>query len=278
MALLPHTPDPPDRRIVAVLRVPVHELGCALPGRYEPVALRGQALVLIDYALRTPAPLVDTVAGSGAGALRRSLMRPLRLGRLQHHLAIRVPVRADGGEGPATFWVPRRFTSSRAAASSFAPRRDAARADRASFDLELEGFRLKLEVRTDHGRVVYLEGETSGDMGRSIFRRRRTLEELLDDWSGAYRPANWCAGLDRPHATTEGVSLHPMHLFSLQTSVLPELFPGIEESVELDCVLRQVSQRPALARTSRRAILEEFARKSRGDLDAPPAGAFSVRG
>lgn len=278
MALLPHTPDPPDRRIVAIVRVPVHELGCALPGRYEPVALRGQALVLIDYALRTPAPLVDTVAGAGAGALRRSLMRPLRLGRLQHHLAVRIPVRTDGGEGRTSFWVPRRFTSSHTAALALAPRRDAARAERASFRLELEGFHLELEVRTDAGRVVYLEGETSGDLGRSIFRRRRTVEELIDEWSGGYRPASWCAGLDRPHATTEGVSLHPMHLFALQTSVLPELFPGIEESVELDCVLRQVSQRPALARTSRRAYLEELARKGRGDLDAPPAGAFSVRG
>lgn len=255
MALFAHTPPPADRRLVAILRAPVHELGCSLPGTFEPVALRGQALILIDYALRTSA----------------------RLGSLAHHLAIRVPVRTDGGDGRTTMWVPRRYTSSRAAASALAPRRDAARAGRASFDLRLEGFHLELEVRTDQGRVVYLRGETSGDLGRSIFRRPRAVEDLLCEWSRAYRSAGWCAGLDRPDASAAHVALHPMHMHALQTSVLPELFPGIEEQVELDCVLRQVSQRPALARVSRRAYLEELARGGRGDLDAPPAGAFSVR-
>lgn len=279
MALLPHSSLPADRRIVAALRVPVQELGCSLPGALEPVALRGQALILIDYALRTPTALSAAPLGE-AGALARVAARiwPPRLTTLEHHLAIRVPVRTDGGEGRTTLWVPRRYTSSRAAACSIAPHRDAARAERASFELRLEGFHLELEVRGENGRVVYLEGETSGDMGRSIFRRPRTVEDLLDEWSCNYRAAGWCAGLDRPDVGSEHEALHPMHMHALQTSVLPELFPGIEEQVELDCVLRQVSQRPTPARTSRRAYLEELARKGRGDMDAPPAGAFCVRG
>jgi hypothetical protein len=281
MSILHHSPQPADRRLLAILRVPAQELGCSLPGTYEAVTLRGQALVLIDYALRAPARVVGEPAAPNASplaALRRGVDRiwPARLGLVQHHLAIRIPVRPSGGDTRTTLWVPRRYTSSRLAASALAPRGHTERARRASFDLRLEGFQLELEVRTEQGRVVFLRGEMGGDLDQSIFQHATVIESLLREWNVGYRHASWCAGLDRPDVTSDRVALHPMHMHAFQSAVLPELFPGIEETIELDCVLRQVSQRPAQARSSRRAYLEELARG--GDLDAPPAGAFSVWG
>jgi len=58
---------------------------------------------------------------------------------------------------------------------------------------------------------------------------------------------------------------------ALQDATLPELFPGVEDAVELDCALRQVGERTSPIRVQRPGLLRHLARP---DLDAPPAGAF----
>jgi hypothetical protein len=249
--------SPADRRLIALLRLPAHELACSLPGEFEPLAVAGQGLVLLDYAQR-PA----------LGGLRR---------RVHHHLALRVPVQSSAGDGLRSLWVPRRYSSARGATLPFARRGGAARAEHAHFELTLEGFHVELEVRTARGRVLYLRAETAGHIGPSLFRSPDEVDALLQRWSVGYRPAGLCGGLDRPCVPSERAALQPMLVHALQNATLPELFPGSEDAVELDCVLRQVRERP-LSRGLRQPTYFEKLALGRADLDAPPAGAFSVRG
>lgn len=249
--------SPADRRLMVLLRMPAHELACSLPGEFEPLAIAGQGLVLLDYAQR------PALCG-----LRR---------RTHHHLALRVPVQSSAGDGARSLWVPRRYTSSRIATLPFARGGSAARAEHAHFELALEGFHVELEVRTARGRVLYLRAETAGHMGPSLFRSPDEVDALLERWCDGYRPAGLCSGLDRPRVPRERAALQPMLVHALQNATLPELFPGVEDSVELDCVLRQVRERPLTRGLRRPSYLEKLA-LGRADLDAPPAGAFSVRG
>ncbi|MEZ5977813.1 MAG: hypothetical protein R3F34_06300 [Planctomycetota bacterium] len=245
-----------DRRLLVVLRVPAQELACSLPGEIEPSARCGQGVVLLDYAFRSP--------GHGPVALRGGV----------HHLAMRIPVRRSSS-GETALHVPRRWCSSRVATSVLARRGSGTRAEPAQFDLRVEGFGVELEVRNERGRVLYLRAEAAGELEGSVFRRPEEVETSLREWSRGYRGGSLCAGLDRPTVPEQGVAFHPMVVHAMQTSTLPELFPGVEEAVELDCVLRQVRHRLVTQRPMSRTVLGQLTR-GRSDLDAPPAGAFMV--